>query len=300
MKTNKAFSLIELSIVILIIGILVAGVTQGSRLVGEMKLSSGRSLTKSSDVASMANLTLWLETTSETAVTSATNGNNPSDLDKISSWDDSNPQSLNKINLTQSTDAARPVYIANGINGLPSIKFESTSDFLQTTTTPIGAGDDDYTMVIVWRATTMSGTQVLMGQGTNTTLNNAQAMFATNNTQCGFAGYFNDSYTNPCGLIGNSNYATVMVIDNSLTNNVWIYNNSNTSVPAAGVASSGGAANLNLGADRLVIHAHPMSMVIQSNEMLVSEVIVFDRALKKSEIKAVNGYLGKKYGIAIQ
>ncbi len=39
-KTNKAFSLIELSIVILIIGILVAGVTQGRRLVGQMKLAS--------------------------------------------------------------------------------------------------------------------------------------------------------------------------------------------------------------------------------------------------------------------
>ncbi len=35
---KKAFSLIELSIVILIIGILVAGVTQSSRLVLAMKL----------------------------------------------------------------------------------------------------------------------------------------------------------------------------------------------------------------------------------------------------------------------
>jgi prepilin-type N-terminal cleavage/methylation domain-containing protein len=35
---NKAFSLIELSIVILIIGILVAGVTSSSRLLKQMKL----------------------------------------------------------------------------------------------------------------------------------------------------------------------------------------------------------------------------------------------------------------------
>lgn len=37
---KKAFSLIELSIVILIIGILVTGVTQSSRLVRQMKIAS--------------------------------------------------------------------------------------------------------------------------------------------------------------------------------------------------------------------------------------------------------------------
>jgi len=39
---KKAFSLIELSIVILIIGIFVAGVTSSSRLLKQMKLTSAR------------------------------------------------------------------------------------------------------------------------------------------------------------------------------------------------------------------------------------------------------------------
>lgn len=47
-KFNKAFSLIELSIVILIIGILVAGVTSSSRLINQMRLTSARTLTQSS------------------------------------------------------------------------------------------------------------------------------------------------------------------------------------------------------------------------------------------------------------
>jgi hypothetical protein len=33
---------------------------------------------------------------------------------------------------------------------------------------------------------------------------------------------------------------------------------------------------------------------------LVSEAIVYDRALKIDEIRSVNAYLGKKYGIKIQ
>ena len=43
-KLVKAFSLIELSIVILIIGILVTGIVQSSRLVNQMKLQTARNL----------------------------------------------------------------------------------------------------------------------------------------------------------------------------------------------------------------------------------------------------------------
>jgi prepilin-type N-terminal cleavage/methylation domain-containing protein len=56
---KKAFSLIELSIVVLIIGILVAGITQSSRLVSMMKIQSARSLTINSPVASIKGLTIW-------------------------------------------------------------------------------------------------------------------------------------------------------------------------------------------------------------------------------------------------
>jgi len=47
MKNNRllAFSLIELSIVVLIVGILIAGVTQGSRLIRESKVKTARTLT---------------------------------------------------------------------------------------------------------------------------------------------------------------------------------------------------------------------------------------------------------------
>jgi len=62
---KKAFSLIELSVVVLIIGILIAGITQSSRLVRAMKLNTARSLTRSSDVNSIRNLTAWFDATAE-------------------------------------------------------------------------------------------------------------------------------------------------------------------------------------------------------------------------------------------
>ena len=65
---KKAFSLIELSVVVLIIGILIAGITSGSRLVRNSKLASAAQFTKSSDINSIADLVLWLEPTKKTVL----------------------------------------------------------------------------------------------------------------------------------------------------------------------------------------------------------------------------------------
>ncbi|MFM7682251.1 MAG: prepilin-type N-terminal cleavage/methylation domain-containing protein, partial [Bacteroidota bacterium] len=61
MNKKLAFSLIELSIVILIIGILVAGVTQSSRLVAQMRLASAQSVTRSADISSIRDMVFWAE-----------------------------------------------------------------------------------------------------------------------------------------------------------------------------------------------------------------------------------------------
>ena len=62
---KKAFSLVELSMVILIIGILIAGVSQGIDLYQDMRLATARSLTQNSRVNRIEDLTMWFEATSE-------------------------------------------------------------------------------------------------------------------------------------------------------------------------------------------------------------------------------------------
>ncbi len=57
--TQKAFSLIELSIVILVVGILITGVIQGSNMVKKSQLQSARNLTTSSPVSGIKDLMLW-------------------------------------------------------------------------------------------------------------------------------------------------------------------------------------------------------------------------------------------------
>ena len=115
---NKAFSLIELSIVVLIIGILISGVTQGSRLIKASKLQTAKTLTLSSDVNSIKDLAMWLETSLDNSVTIDSSST-------VTRWNDINPQSMSKINA-YNTSEYLPVYVENVINGLPVIKFSGT------------------------------------------------------------------------------------------------------------------------------------------------------------------------------
>ncbi len=123
------FSLIELSIVILVIGILVIGITKGSRIMSEAKLKSARSLTTSSPVPLFGDLALWLETTSTTSFddTEEVVGGT------ISNWYDINPQTNSPLNFSQSSSSSRPAYIKDYTNGLPALKFDGTDDFVRRT-----------------------------------------------------------------------------------------------------------------------------------------------------------------------
>ena len=64
MKEKSAFSLVELSIVILIIGLLAAGILQGRAIATKAKLQAAQLLTTQSPVHDIENVVAWWETTS--------------------------------------------------------------------------------------------------------------------------------------------------------------------------------------------------------------------------------------------
>ena len=63
----KAFSLIEISMVILIIGILIAGVATANSLIAKSRISSAQTLTISSPINSIKDTALWLESSTDTS-----------------------------------------------------------------------------------------------------------------------------------------------------------------------------------------------------------------------------------------
>ena len=144
---NKAFSLIELSIVILIIGILVAGVTQSSRLVKQFRLQTARQLTMNSPISSISNLNLWLETTLEKSF----NESEASNGSAITKWFDANPQSTFKNDAFQNTISRAPIYNFN--ESLPLVNFNGNSDgqFFNLPDNTIPSGDSAFTIFLTIR-----------------------------------------------------------------------------------------------------------------------------------------------------
>lgn len=295
LKNKKAFSLIELSIVLLIIGVIVAGITQSSRLINAFKLNTARNITKSSPVASINGLALWLETSLDESLTGAT-VTSPDDGDNIARWNDINPQNTSKINF--SIGSNYPTYKASGINGLPSVKFNGTNQALTNTTQgPISAGSDTYTMFMVWRIDAVGAVRNLFSQGSNPTV--VQTMFnyytAASPAYLSFGGHGNDFNSASATVIALRDYIGAMSVNNNNANNISIYFNSNT--PIVG-ASSGGTAGLNIASTFASIGYYPGSPFYYYNG-LISEIIVYDKLLKTEEIIAVNNYLSKKYAIKL-
>ncbi len=139
MKNNfkKAFSLFEISIAILIVGILTAAISKGVDLAYDMRLATARSLTDKAPMYGIDNLELWLETTSKESLATGTasfvNVENPADRQAIGRWNDLNPTTLNssyKNHALQATSTLQPLYMKDGINGLPALLFDGIDDYI--------------------------------------------------------------------------------------------------------------------------------------------------------------------------
>lgn len=299
-KTNRAFSLIELSIVILIIGIIVAGVTQSSSLVRKFKLTTARSLTQGSPVHGTKDLILWLDATSETSFSSQNDGA------LIATWNDVSSQSNTKINLIQPTDNLKPSYKENGINGLPSVLF--SGDFLAASNFPIASAN--YSAFIVFSSSGNSSAPqdiITVGYDNDSDLNNSSAatgiMFEINPFN-----YVRVLYrSNPINSGGDSNTSSLAITPNN--NQILSY-----------------VRNLSSGYERMwmnntiFLNTVPTKAFFEVSPLFItigklvdkdpggdvrfffgqiSEVIIFDRALSAEETDSIEGYLSKKYSIKL-
>ena len=119
-KPKKAFSLIEISITLLIIGLLIAGISKASDMITESKLKSARAITKSSPVTRLNNLVLWIETT---ATESWSDGFRYDGAQASRTLKDINPQVIPPDSF--SFGSGTITYKQDAYNSLPSISLGS-------------------------------------------------------------------------------------------------------------------------------------------------------------------------------
>jgi type II secretory pathway pseudopilin PulG len=281
LSRNKAFSLINLSITIIIIGILISGITTGVGFFKKYQLNNARNATKNGPVDKIEDLYLWLEPVMDNRFVSTTNKNDPQEGDNISTWNDYNTQVVSKMNFMQNTPSKQPKYTKEGIGGMPSLVFDG-NDSLENSLSTILEGKNRYTIIVVWQQTNAVGNQVIFYQGGKYCSSN----YAGISTEDGYVNGWacgNDTKAFSYGV--NTPYATIYRVDGSQVKNVTLYSNGEKYGPVArdiSVASgtsgvgSGGGSSYFIG--------------------LVSEVIVYNHSLNEVEINDVRGYLKNKYG----
>ena len=137
----KAFTLIELSAVIAIIGILIAGVMGATGLVKKSKIAAAQSLTKASPIAGITDNALWLESSAE----SSFKDTETSTGDAVTTWYDQK-NAVNKSSVV--AVGTGPTY-SNTINYIHAVKFSgSTANYLQVADASF-LNNTDYTIVVL-------------------------------------------------------------------------------------------------------------------------------------------------------
>lgn len=282
-KTKKfAFSLIELSIVLLVIGILMVGVSQGYNIVRSAQISNARSITAKSPILQIQGLLAWYETSwKESLIQSELkDGNN------ISAWKDISPNSiLNGYNQLTTTPSTNITYTQSSINKIPAIKFTGSSKLSLGTFTQ-GASSQATVFLVV-----------KLNYVPDTT--NYKTIFDGNSADFSFSIKSDGVQLNTGTAVAttyasgfsNSGEYVVAIYFNGSNSKVFI-NNTNSMISSSDIASS--TANqltgITLGATRLG------SLGFAG---YISEVAIFNRVIKAGERKEIFNYFSKKYKIDI-
>jgi len=294
---KQAFSLLELSVVIVIIGILITGIMKGSSLIASSRLNSARSLTARSPVGEINGLAAWYETTSlqsfgkknTTTTPASISATQLNESNKIEIWRDIGPKCINNYAigtnydgtcnaLSQATTDSRPSYSLSGINNLPSVSFASGQTLL------LNALKDNVitisTKIVVFSVDSKpsSGNSATILDNNPTTT--PQRIFIDpNNISVNNGG----TSANISATYSIKNTYIVAVIFNG-SNSYYKINNV-AITPLANTIGTNSSNDLTVGGTNFVGK--------------ISEIIIFNRMLKETEITEIFNYLGKKYKVTV-
>jgi prepilin-type N-terminal cleavage/methylation domain-containing protein len=272
---TSAFTLIELSAVIVIIGILIAGVMTATVLIAKSKITAAQSLTKASPIPGITDNALWLESSSESSFkeTESSTG------DLITTWYDQ------KIAANKSSIVAvgtGPTY-SNTINYIHAVKFNgSTNNYLKIADASFLNGTD-YTIVVLEKKQAASAGNFLSTTDTSDAVDNKLAI-----------GYASD------GVINHSHNSTSYTVapkvstyaNSTETPRLFVFTQSSTEGRKTYINGTLAAQDTSKTA---LLSGVTTLAIGKGYTGEIGEIAIFTRALKIEERKATEDYLGKKW-----
>lgn len=298
MKRNikkTAFSVVELSVILLFIGILIVGVVVNKdKLTSKANLTNLISASNNSPVRDMDGLTIWYDVANS-------DGFKKSEIvedREISLLKNVSPQNYRNIDVEQTVSANRPKYKLDS-NGVPYLDFDGTNDYLQSSATISGheiSYPDQITVFIVQEYRGGDTCTFSWVDHISTNKINLLAAWSDNfiywSSSNGTPGSGRVVTAKPSNFDNKWNLVTVMRKNSVTTNNGIIKVNggldldySNTVTDTLGVSDK---AFFQLGSYES--GTYPFNGGIR-------EFILFKRELSTSEINEVEQYLSNKWDI---
>jgi competence protein ComGC len=291
-KSSSAFSLIEISLVVLIVSLIAAGILTTTNIIKKSRLQTAQILTKNSPVNNISNLVAWFETSLDSSFV----GNEKSDGSAISTWYDNNPDAASKNNATQSTSANKPTFTANVFNsGIPAIRFDGSDDYLVFDGSSLI--NSSYTIFVVeQRRSGKDGNYFISGSDRSTNQNlilgyrsNLVATHAHFGNDMNYLGI--ETYSSPISRI--HTYSLNLAASQSNSGKRYWINGSGASAKSVTNTSQTGPITSYAGA------SFGRSSTSYYFDGDLAEVIIFNRNLSNAERLSVETYLGQKYNIKV-
>ena len=283
-KQKKGFSLIEMSVVILIIGMLIAGISQGVDLYSDFKLKTAQNLTINSPVSRIEGLALWLETTLEKSFQTKMVNNS-----EVPQWNNISPFDLNPKNAFNYSTNPQPTFLENNINGLPAIQFKNISQNCMS----VESGFDNNTEnVTIFVALAMKSANVY-GRIIEKWSGGAPYPYVLR-PGFNFATYYGTgSQIGPSLASGKIGFPYVVSARRVKLENlsIWVNGVKGVDITANSATDTTNASPLYIGC------RGPGSADYAYGDFNVGEIIIYSRALSDIEISRVNQYLSQKWNI---
>jgi prepilin-type N-terminal cleavage/methylation domain-containing protein len=293
-KFIKAFSLIEISVVLLIIGILILGISSGIDLYTDSRVTSAMQLTQNSRVRRIPDLMLWYDSVSNNVYSVDADFKDKLSIENnttISRWKD---LSLEKNHSIQSTSVNQPTFQKNSINNIHSLYFDGVNDSLEFSGNFLV--NKNYTIFVVEKkgnCASLKNCSLIGGfidgalSPTSNLLNfgyygNNKIRYSHLNSQTTLFSEFNypkNNEPNIHNIIFTSEYGSIYWINNSI------------------LLSPDSSHKNPLGSYNKGRIAQKQNDYYNGN---IGEIIIFDRELIESERYSVTEYLSKKWAIAIE
>lgn len=300
-RTPRAFSLVELAIVILIIGIAIAGITSATRLVYQFRINSARSLTKASAVNSINGLLAWFDAVSEASFTDL----EADDGASITNWNDINPQQPFKLKLTQLSPINKPTYVAKGQSaGIPVVQFSSTPTVVQKMFTVSDLdliGNPSFTIFVVASATNNSiAYSRLFSIGQAGSFECTQFDFSYWGKNTGNLRFFGGHKT--FSMLSSNMLSLFRIVRDSVSGASTV-NGSSTALYFNGSMKVVGNRVNNDCTPYLAPGPFALNPDVPPSstdwKVQIGEIIIFNRLLKRDEVEDIESYLSKKWSIKL-